>query len=298
MDRRVRRAGIAVRCERSVSQAILWVRNADLRSVPVNRSSVLAASRSVQRHNCRSVLARSRQSGILCARRRDPVRQTAYPKRPVAERDPYQGAVEIRFAKAAGENRKVGHSFPPLLHAVTWETPVEPLCGHSEHPLLPTFTDWNRAGRGLRTYCVACVACLQLAPVSKQQDSPRSEYAAPPFVWRYRDGLNRFDVLERGVAFFLPGFAFFRPQHLGWGQVDVFAPEKYTQAGLGRDKGAGAKFGSTQAWRVSLRRPGQRSVALPTFVPSLYSEERAAAWAAAMNAALALPRRRAEQPDT
>ena len=205
----------------------------------------------------------------------------------MAEGVGYQGGAEIPFVTSAGEIVQMADPAPTLLHAVTWNTPIESVCGNAEHALLPTFRSWTRAPRGARN----SAACIRLAPVATRHDARLSEGTPRPYAWRYSEGMNRFDVLESGVDFFLPGFAFFRPRHVEWGQVDVFAPEKYTQAGLSRDKGAGAKFGSAQAWRMSLRRPGQRSVALPTLLPSKYSEERAAGWAASMNAALGLPRR-------
>jgi len=204
----------------------------------------------------------------------------------VATDDAYQSAVEVPFINAAGDLRQVAHPGPPLLHALARGETSVPLCGQRE-PLLPTFIRWAQAPRGVRN----CAACLGVAPLSIRPGSRRQDGAVRPYLWRYRDALNRFDISEGGVDFLLPAFGFFRPRHLRWEDVDAFAPQRFRQseAGFG-DKGGGAKWGSPLAWRLSLRRPDRRSVGLPRLLTDRYSEERIAAWATAMNDALALPR--------
>jgi hypothetical protein len=116
-------------------------------------------------------------------------------------------------------------------------------------------------------------------------------------TWRYRAGANRFDVTPNGIAFWLPGLGYLRSRHLSWSDVLSFAPQLYSEPGLSRDKGAGRKFGSARAWRISLQRPHQRPIGLPVIVPDRYSEERVLEWATLMNLALALPRSQADLSD-
>ena len=202
--------------------------------------------------------------------------------------DGYLGGVDMRFVGGALDERiDPAEADRSVLHAVRFDS-VEPLCGESRGPLLPTLGEWGRAPGGV----LNCARCLSLAPLSGFARPREVAEAGRQTAWRYIAGANYLRVAENGVAFFLPGHGFFRPRRLNWDEVVVFVPEEFSLPGLSADKGAGTRFGLARAWRISLQRPAGRAVAVPPYLPDMFSEQRAELWASGMNSALALPRKR------
>jgi len=193
--------------------------------------------------------------------------------------------IEIRFVGPLGVPAvDADEADRGLIHAVGCDA-MEASCGQFRYRLLPTLKRWGWAPRDVEL----CGACLNLIPATCHALPPLGETENRP-TWIYGRGINSVSIARDGVSYRAAGSAFFRGRHLSWDEVQDFAPETYTLEGIGRDKGAGRRWGHTVAWRISLRRRSGRPIRIPAWLPDAYSETQALAFAAAMNTALALPR--------